>query len=63
MNEQTLQALKALSALTAVAELSSEVAAIAQRLQALADSLTTTIDPLAPALGVTVEVVFAPLWD
>jgi hypothetical protein len=51
MDDKALVTLKATAALTAIAEMASEVAALATRLHTLADSITATIDPLAPAVG------------
>jgi hypothetical protein len=63
MTERAFQALIAASALCAVVALSIEVAAIANRLQELADRIAAVIDPLTPAVGTTAEDVFAPFWD
>lgn len=59
-SKEALADLKALAALTTVSAACQEAAALAQRLHALADSLTATIDVLAPATGNTVEAVYAP---
>jgi hypothetical protein len=61
--KEALSDLTALSALTTITVACQEAAAMAQRLHALADTITATIDVLAPATGNTVEAVYEPFWD
>lgn len=56
----TKDSLKARRALTGLVEMTQEMAE--HGMHGLADRVAALIDTLAPAVGTTVDDVFAPLW-